>query len=184
MELAQLLRECKKERASAQKALYERFSAMGFLLCRRYVKSDEASEEILHNGFLKCFTALRKFDYSSDGAFIAWFKKILVNECLMHLRRNHSFLQVALEDAAEMPVDENFLDGIEATEIFKLITSLPTGYRTVFNLAVVEGMAHKEIATLLGISEGTSKSQLSKGRQMLQQLLIQSNPEYVLRQTK
>ncbi|RYY87727.1 MAG: sigma-70 family RNA polymerase sigma factor [Chitinophagaceae bacterium] len=184
MELQQLVRDCKKGRASAQKALYERFAQPLFLLCRRYVRNDEAAEEVLHNGWLKCFEAIARFDYVNDAATVGWLKRIMVNECLMHLRRNNSFLQVALEDAPELPDNERVLEGLEATEIFQLITKLPTGYRTVFNLFVLEEYGHKEIAVMLGISEGTSKSQLSKARQLLQQLLIQSNPEYALRKTR
>ncbi|RYY90045.1 MAG: RNA polymerase sigma factor [Chitinophagaceae bacterium] len=184
MELQQLLKECTKGRASAQKALYERFARPLFLLCRRYVRSDEAAEEVLHNGFLKCFDRIGSLQYVNDAAAVGWLKKIMVNECLMHLRRQASFLQVALDDAPELPEGERVLDGLSATEIFSLIMKLPTGYRTVFNLYVLEEYSHKDIAALLGISEGTSKSQLSKARQLLQQLLIQSNPDYALRKTR
>ncbi|RYY65930.1 MAG: sigma-70 family RNA polymerase sigma factor [Chitinophagaceae bacterium] len=155
-----------------------------FLLCRRYLRNDEAAEEVLHNGFLKCFAGIGRLQYVSEAATVGWLKRIMVNECLMHLRRHNSFLQVALEEAPELPDDERVLEGLEASEIFLLVTKLPTGYRTVFNLYVLEEYSHKEIAALLGISEGTSKSQLSKARQLLQQLLIQSNPDYAYRQTR
>lgn len=184
MELQQLVKECGKGRASAQKALYERFARPLFLLCRRYLRNDEAAEEVLHNGFLKCFDGIGRLAWVNEAATVGWLKRIMVNECLMHLRRHNSFLQVALEDAPELPEDERILEGLEASEIFQLITRLPTGYRTVFNLYVLEEYSHKEIAVLLGISEGTSKSQLSKARQLLQQFLIQSNPDYALRQTR
>ncbi|GAB4093393.1 RNA polymerase sigma factor [Flaviaesturariibacter terrae] len=184
MELQLLVKECQKGRAAAQKALYERFARPLFLLCRRYVRSDEAAEEVLHNGFLKCFDNIGRLSYVNEGATVGWLRKIMVNECLMHLRRHNSFLQVAVEDAPELPDEERVLEGLEAGEIFSLIMKLPTGYRTVFNLYVLEQYGHKEIAALLGISEGTSKSQLSKARQLLRQLLIQSNPEYALRQSR
>jgi RNA polymerase sigma factor (sigma-70 family) len=184
MELNELLNGCKRGRTAAQKAIYDRFARSLFLLCRRYVKSDACAEEVLHNGFLKFFSSLDRFVYENDGATVAWMKKIMVNECLMHLRREHSFLQVSVDDATDIPVHEDPLDSLEATEIFMLILKLPTGYRTVFNLHVLEGVPHREIAALLGISEGTSKSQLNKARALLQQLLIQKKPEYALRQTK
>jgi RNA polymerase sigma factor (sigma-70 family) len=101
----------------------------------------------------------------------------MVNECLQELRRKHSFLVVAEEEAEDIPGSDDVLATIGAAEIYKMIMQLPTGYRTVFNLFVLEQMSHKEIAALLNITEGTSKSQLNKARQMLQQVLQQQNAE-------
>ena len=129
-------------------------------------------------GFLKIFQSLNQFDYVNDAAAFGWMKRIMVNECLMELRKKNSFLLVAESVAHEMAVDEDALSQLAADEIYKLITQLPIGYRTVFNLFVMEQMGHKEIAAALSITEGTSKSQLSKARTMLQQLLQQQNKVY------
>jgi RNA polymerase sigma factor (sigma-70 family) len=184
MELDQLLKDCQRGHAAAQKAVYDRFARPLFALCRRYVKSDAAAEEMLHNGLLKFFTSLDRFVYQSEAATVAWMKKILVNECLMHLRRENSFLHVGLHEAQEVAIADDTLDRFESAHIYAAIMQLPVGYRTVFNLYVLEQYTHKEIASLLGITEGTSKSQLSKARALLQQTLIRNHPEYALRKTR
>ena len=127
------------------------------------------------NGFLCIFKALPNFEYQNDGAAIAWMKRIMVNECLRSLRKKEPLLLVAEELGQEIPVEANALDKLAVEELFQLITQLPTGYRTVFNLYAVEGLKHSEIAQELGITEGTSKSQLNKARMMLQQLLAAKN---------
>jgi RNA polymerase sigma factor (sigma-70 family) len=147
-------------------------------LCRRYLKTDEQAEETMMGGFLKIFQSLNQFDYVNDAAAFGWMKRIMVNECLMELRKKNSFLLVAESSANDIAVDEDALSQMAADEIYQLITQLPIGYRTVFNLFVMEQMGHKEIAASLNITEGTSKSQLSKARNMLQQLLQQQNEVY------
>jgi len=180
--LEQLLKCCRRNEAKAQRMFYDSFADGMFLLCRRYLDSDMDAEEALMNGFLKFFRSLDTFHHRSDGATISYLKKLMVNECLMQLRGRHSFVQLPVEEFLAM--DDDIIDGLSADEIFRLITELPPGYRTVFNLAVVENLSHAEIASLLGIAEGTSRSQLNKARQMLQQLLIQKNPEYAFRKSK
>jgi RNA polymerase sigma-70 factor (ECF subfamily) len=177
MELAILLKECKEERITAQKWLFDQFSTRYFLLCRRYLRSNELAEECMMNGFLCIFKALPNFEYQNDGASIAWMKRIMINECLRSLRKKEPLLLVVEELSNEMPVESNALDKLAAEELFQLITQLPIGYRTVFNLYAVEGFKHREIARELGITEGTSKSQLNKARMMLQQLLAAKNNE-------
>jgi RNA polymerase sigma-70 factor (ECF subfamily) len=183
MQLYQLLNECKQQNPTAQRRLYDQFAMSMFLLCRRYVKSNETAEEVMLNGFLKFFKALNNFTYVNDEATIGWLRKIMINQCLMELRSNNSFLQLA-DEVPEFTVDEEAISKISAEEIFSLITQLPLGYRTVFNLSVIEELSHKEIAQLLGISEGTSRSQLSKAKQLLQQMLTKNNLEYAWRKTK
>jgi len=180
--LEQLLKCCRRNDAKAQRVFYDSFADGMFLLCRRYLDSDMDAEEALMNGFLKFFRSLDRFRYEDDGSSIAYLKKLMVNECLMQLRGRHSFVQLPVEDFAALT--DTIIDELSADEIFQLITRLPPGYRTVFNLAVVEDLSHAEIASLLGIAEGTSRSQLNKARQMLQQLLIQNNPEYAWRKSK
>src|SRR5215203_421527 len=111
-----------------------------FLVCRRYLKTDGEAEEVLMNGLLKFCRSLETFHYETDAATYSWIKKIMVNECLMHLRKNNCFLQVGHVDTHESADHDNVIDHLDAEEIFTLITQLPIGYRTVFNLYVVEGL--------------------------------------------
>jgi len=175
MELAQLLRECRYQSITAQKYLYDRFSVQLYLICRRYLKSDAEAEEVLQNGFLKIFNALETFTYDTDAAFVAWMKKIMINECLQELRKKNNFYLVAEESAIDISGADTIISKISADEIYKLITEMPIGYRTVFNLYVIEGYSHYEIAAQLNISAGTSKSQLNKARKKLQESITQMN---------
>jgi RNA polymerase sigma factor (sigma-70 family) len=184
MELAQLIKECRGGSITAQKYLYDRYAQPMFLLCRRYLRNDGTAEEVLMNGFLQFFQQLHRFQYTGDAATYAWIKKIMVNECLMQLRRQHSFLQVATDDIPESSSVQDPLEKLEAAEIYVLITQLPLGYRTVFNLYAIEHYSHAEIAKMLGISEGTSKSQCHKARQLLRQMIRQQNEYYVREQVK
>ena len=183
MELAKLVKEAKQGSTAAQKCLFDQLSDKMLLICRRYVKNKEDAEEILLDGFFKFFRNLKDFNYQGDPALHAWLKRIMINECLMFLRKKNVFSIVTDTMAAEMPLQEEALDNLSAAEIFTMIVQLPVGYRTVFNLYAVEGMAHAEIALLMGISEGTSKSQLSKARSLLQKMLVQKGEAYGKRKT-
>jgi len=172
----QLLTGCRKENRIAQKHLFEKYADAMMLLCRRYVKNAETAEEVMHNGFLNFFKSLSHFKYVNEQATLGCLRKIMVNECLQFLRQKNSFLHIAEEINEDDAVDKEYIiSRLSAVEIFKWITELPVGYRTVFNLYVLEGMTHKEIADLLQISEGTSKSQLSKARNMMQQLFTKNH---------
>jgi RNA polymerase sigma-70 factor (ECF subfamily) len=153
-------------------------------VCRRYVKSVEDAEEILLDGFYKMFRALKDFTYQGDEAFQGWVKRIIVNECLMFLRKRAPFAVVAESDAEEIPFPAEVLDSMSASEILLQIIQLPVGYRTVFNLYAIEGFSHPEIAAMLGIHEGTSRSQLAKARQLLQKMILTKQPGYGSRQSK
>ena len=154
------------------------------MLCRRYVKSQEDAEERMLDGFYKFFKTLPKFQYLSDAALHAWLKKTMVNECLMQLRKKNVFNIVSESMASELSLEEDMLDELSAEEIFNLVVQLPLGYRTVFNLYVIEGFDHKEIAGILNISEGTSKSQLSKSKGLLQKMLLSKGNEHARQQSK
>ncbi|MFT3934648.1 MAG: sigma-70 family RNA polymerase sigma factor [Chitinophagaceae bacterium] len=184
MEIVQLVKEAKQGSTAAQKCLFDQLSGNMLLLCRRYVKSREDAEEILLDGFYKFFTNLTQFHYQGDAALYSWLKKIMVNECLMFLRKKNVFIMVSETTAEEIPWQEDALNNLSAAEIFNLIIQLPVGYRTVFNLYCIEGMPHAEIALQLGISEGTSKSQLSKAKTLLQKMLLQIDNDYARRKTK
>lgn len=168
MNEAEMIIGCKKKNAKAQKALFDQYSYGMLLVCMRYVKHQPDAEEMMLNGFYKFYTSIGQFIYTGTGSIGAWLKKIMINECLMFLRRKEGLHIMDEEHAADIAANDAIIDQLAADEIFNLITTLPVGYRTVFNLFVMERMSHKEIAALLGITEGTSKSQLNKGRLLLQ----------------
>ncbi len=184
MDTAALIKEAKRGSTAAQECLFDRLSGNMLMLCRRYVKRPEDAEELLLDGFYKFFKNLPAFNYQGEAALYAWLKKIMVNECLMFLRKKNVFTIVTESVAEEIILAEDVLAKLSAEEIFNLVVQLPVGYRTVFNLYVIEGFEHKEIAGLMGISEGTSKSQLSKSKALLQKMLSQKGIEYVKRKVQ
>jgi RNA polymerase sigma factor (sigma-70 family) len=179
MDITTLVKEAKQGSTAAQKCLFDAFADKMLLLCCRYVKRKEDAEELLLDGFYKFFKSLHSFTYRGEPALYTWLKRIMINECLMFLRKKNVFTIVTESAAEEIVLEEEALSNLSASEIFKLVVTLPVGYRTVFNLYVIEGMEHKEIAVLMGITEGTSKSQLSKARLLLQKMLSQKGIEYV-----
>ena len=184
MNLSELIREAKQGSEAAQKYLFDQMADKLLMICRRYVKNPEDAEEMMLNGFYKFFKNLSSFNYQGDAALFGWMKKIMINECLMFLRKKNVFTIVSDSTAENISLEEEALNNLSATEIFNLVIQLPVGYRTVFNLYVIEGLEHKEIAALLGISDGTSKSQLSKAKVLLQKMLLKNGIEYVRRKSK
>ncbi|MBR7209047.1 RNA polymerase sigma factor [Hymenobacter negativus] len=166
---ADLIAACVRGEHRAQRQLYDQLAGLMLTVCRRYLKRREDAEEALILGFAKMFRALP--NYRFEGSFEGWVRRIMVNEALMQLRQRE-MMTVSFEDFAQ---PENLATTaatadtqLQAEDLMALLATLPTGYRTVFNLYALEGYGHQEIAELLGISEGTSKSQLSKARAMLQ----------------
>lgn len=142
-----------------------------YSVCRRYVMQLQEAEDILVCGFTKVFQKLNQF--KGQGSFEGWVRRIMVNEALTFIRRNKSmYLEVEIEKASREPDLNKLSDQLEVEDLEKLIDQLPMGYKTVFNLYAIEGFSHKEIAEKLGISENTSKSQLSRARVHLQKLLL------------
>lgn len=184
MNIPEQIHDARSGNAAAQKALFDHLADPMMAVCCRYLKSREDAEEVLLDGFCKFFSHLTDFRYQGEAALYAWIKKIMVNECLMFLRRRHAFSVVTERTAEEVALPVEPLAGLSADEIFNLIIRLPVGYRTVFNLHVIEGMEHREIAKALGIAEGTSKSQLSKAKLLLQKMLMQKGVRYVKRNTR
>jgi RNA polymerase sigma-70 factor (ECF subfamily) len=184
MNTSELVREAKQGSAAAQKYLFDQMADKLLMLCRRYVKSPEDAEEIMLDGFYKFFKNLSSFSYQGEAALFAFIKKIMVNECLMFLRKKNVFNIVSDTTAENIPLEEDALNNLSADEIFNLIVQLPVGYRTVFNLYEVEGMKHNEIAALLNISENTSKSQLSKAKNLLQKILLSKGIDYGKRKSR
>ena len=164
----ELIDGCKLDDRRAQKALYERYSPDMLGVCRRYIKVQEDAEDVLVEAFFKVFDKIDQF--KQEGSFEGWIRRIVVNESLMFLRKRHNFKLTVELDKVEIGEPANVPAELEAREILSLLNDLPTGYRTVFNLYVLEGFKHKEIAETLGISINTSKSQLILAKKRLQEL--------------
>ncbi|WP_019946809.1 RNA polymerase sigma factor [Hymenobacter aerophilus] len=166
----ELIVACRQGSSRAQKQLYEQFSGLMLSVCLRYLRRREDAEEALIVGFTKVFRALDQ--YRHEGSFEGWIRRIVVNEALGMLRRKEP-LHMAIDDLTyDVPaVAATAESQLSADDMLALLAGLPAGYRTVFNLYALEGYSHPEIGELLGISEGTSKSQLSKARGMLQRRL-------------
>ena len=169
---------CKKQDRISQKYLFDTYSDGMLMVCMRYVKNLPDAEELMLNGFYNFYRSIERFIYNGQGSIGAWLKKIMVNECLMFLRKKGALRIVDEGYATDVTAEDEIAEHTNAGEIFKIIMTLPDGYRTVFNLFVIEGYSHKEIAGLLGISEGTSKSQLNKARAILQKLVKQNGCYY------
>jgi RNA polymerase sigma-70 factor (ECF subfamily) len=184
MQLGKLIHESKKGSSAAQKCLFDEMAPRMLVICLRYVKSQEDAEELMLNGFFKFFRNIQAFTFQEDAALYGYVKRIMVNECLMFLRKKKSFTIVAETNAEDISLAEEALDNLSADEILGLIIQLPVGYRTVFNLNIIEGYNHAEIAEMMGISQGTSKSQLSKARVLLQKMVTQKGIEYARQQSK
>jgi RNA polymerase sigma factor (sigma-70 family) len=184
MNLSDLIQEAKQGSTAAQKCLFDEMAGKSLIICRRYVKNAEDAEEIMLDGFYKFFKNLSSFTYQGDAALFGWMKKIMINECLMFLRKKNVFTIASDTIAEELSLEEEALNNLSAAEIFNLIIQLPVGYRTVFNLFEIEGMRHNEIATLLNISESTSKSQLFKAKNLLQKMLLTKGIVYVKRKSQ
>lgn len=186
MNTGDLIREARAGSAAAQKCIFDLMADKMLVVCSRYVKKREDAEELLLDGFYKFFSNLPGFQYQGEAALYTWIKRIMINECLMFLRKKSVFNMVTEIDGRteEIPFDENIFSRLSAAELHTLIVRLPAGYRTVFNLYAVEGLNHREIAELLDIAEGTSKSQLKKARTLLQKMVTQKGESYVRRKTQ
>ena len=152
----------------SQKAIYDALSAKMFAVCLRYMGDRESAEDILQDGFVTLFSKLDTF--SGDGSFEGWARKIFVNTALMTLRKKDALKNSEDVDAAwDIPSGTpTAVQQIGYEELIKMISELPPGFRTVFNMYIIEGYSHKEIAEALGISETTSRSQLQRARTLLQ----------------
>jgi RNA polymerase sigma factor (sigma-70 family) len=179
-----LLDECAKEIRTSQKRLYALFFEYAMSICMRYADTGNDALEILNDGFLKVFREIRKFEPLQSnpvGAFKAWMKKIMIFTAIDHYRKNQKYnrntddlKETVLEQPAQ---DETQLEKLSHKEIMECVVKLPPAYRTVFSLFVIDGFSHNEIAERMGISTGTSKSNLAKARAWLQKMLTTINKE-------
>jgi len=164
-EETELIKLAVENNRQAQQQIYSRFSSKMLSVCRQYIKDIQLAEDVMITAFMKVFTNLSKFE--NKGSFEGWIRRIMVNECISYLRVQKKVKFT--ED--EIYVEESFnaIDSkFSIDQIQFLIDALPDGYKMVFNLYAIEGYKHNEIAKMLGINEGTSKSQLSHARKMLQ----------------
>ena len=149
--------------------IYHRHVRYLSALCSRYISSDDDIKDVLQESFLKIFSSLKNFKYRGEGSLKAWMAKITLNETLNFIRSNSHFIFVDIENNDKDWVDEDKIDteDIPTETLHRFIRELPDGYRTVFNLYVIDDMSHKQIASLLGIKENSSASQLHKAKAML-----------------
>jgi RNA polymerase sigma-70 factor (ECF subfamily) len=155
----------------SQEELYNKYAARMMAVCMRYTKSKEEAEDIFHEAFVKVFNHLN--DFKLQNSFEGWIRRVMVNTAINHFHKNKAMKIVDDIDNhhntfAEAP---EILGSLQNDELMQMISSLPTGYRMVFNMAVIEGYQHKEIAELLKINEGTSKSQLAKAKALLKRMI-------------
>lgn len=163
----------------AQREFYGRHKVSMFKLCRMYIKNKHTAEDVLQEGFVKIFRALDSYD-SSKGQLETWMRAIFTNTCLMQIRSEKRISEtVELTNVIsdlQFSFDEKKLSTLSLTEIYAMLHDLPDGYRMVFVLFFVEGLNHKEISNLLGISTNTSKTQLFKSKKKMQELIIKKFP--------
>jgi len=148
--------------------MYRRFAPKMYGVCLRFARNTMEAEDILQEGFIKVYTYLK--DYRYEGSFEGWIRRTFVNTAInFYRRKSKELLEVSIQQhEIAVPFNATIIENLSVKELLKLIQELPEGYRIVFNLNVMEGYTHKEIAELLGISENTSKSQLSRARTALQ----------------
>lgn len=174
-EIKDLVKRCKAGERKAQENLYKQFASKMLGVCMRYATDKMEAEDMLQNGFIQVFQKMG--DYRGDGSFEGWVRRIMVHCSIAYYRKHHKMLQVVASEGegTEQSVNAGAIANLDAKDLMKLIQQLSPGYRMVFNLYAIEGYSHKEISEIMGISEGASKSQLSRARTILKEQIIQSN---------
>ena len=173
-ELTDLIAGCRLGNRKAQELLYKLFAAKMLGVCIRYATDRMEAEDMLQNGFIKVFGKIR--DFKGEGSFEGWVRRIMVHTSIENYRKNYKMLQFVEMDLAE---EGQFVNPIasanlEAKDLLAMIQTLTPGYRLVFNLYALEGYSHREIGEMLNISEGASKSQLSRARTILKEMVIKT----------
>ena len=167
-----MLSGCLRNNATAQEALYNRFSPRMLGVCYRFAKNREDAEDMLQEGFIKVFTQIHQ--YRNEGALEGWIRRIIVHTCINILKKNKKFSDsVDIIHASSVHIKEEMIPSImQAKQVVECIRTLPIGYRTVLNLYAIEGYSHREIAEMLDIEESTSRSQYTRAKAMLEEILI------------
>lgn len=166
-----LFEGCRRGDRKAQENLYKTLASRMMGICMRYAKDTFEAEDVLQMGFVKVFQKIS--DFRGEGSFEGWIRRIMVNTAIESYRKNLRNLNlVDIDEVYDQPQNTFDMSGLELKDLLKLVQQLPNGYRLVFNLYVIEGYSHKEIAKQLGITEGASKSQLSRARAILKEKII------------
>lgn len=167
-----LIKKCLRRNPKAQRYLYEKYKVMWFMICLRYGRNKDEAEDMLQEGLISIFKDLKQYDVKK-AAFSTWSSKVMVNAALQNLRKwkKLDFHEDIDTHSNLVMHEEDVYDKLGAKELTYIVQSLPNGYRVVFNLYVIEGYKHREIAEMLNISENTSKSQLRKAKSMLRNQL-------------
>ncbi len=170
----QMLKGCLENNASTQEVLYNRFSPRMLGVCYRFARNREDAEDMLQEGFIKIFSQIHQF--RSQGALEGWIRRIIVHTCINILKKNKKFTDsVDLFHANALHTNESNIPSImQAKQVVDCIRLLPLGYRTVLNLYAIEGYSHREIASILDIEESTSRSQYTRAKAMLEDVLLKN----------
>ena len=172
-----LIEQCAKGDRQAQRALYDRFAGRMLVVAIRYTKSDQEAEDVLQEAFIKIFEKIKSFRGEANIAF--WIKKVVINTALNSQRSKlYMFPMVDVTSMPEARPDDMSLQGFHFKDLLRYIQELPSGCQTIFNLYAIEGYNHQEIAEMLDISAGTSKSQYSRARQLLQEKIRKETIRY------
>jgi RNA polymerase sigma factor (sigma-70 family) len=169
--LTDLIKGCQLGNRKAQEVLYKLFAAKMLGVCMRYATDKMEAEDMLQNGFIKVFGKIE--DYRGEGSFEGWVRRIMVHSSIEYYRKHHKMMQLVEMDTAgaEQLVNPVGASILEAKDLLAIIQTLSPGYRMVFNMYAIEGYSHKEIAEVMNISEGASKSQLSRARAILKEMV-------------
>lgn len=167
----QIIAGCKDQKREAQKALYETYARTMYGICLRYCSDEDVAKDLLQDGFIKVFAHIASFQ--EKGSFEGWMKRIFINQALENIRKKKAIIQTSddlenLSDIVDDSTEDDQMYNISENELLKMIQELPPGYSAVFNMYAIENYSHKEIADMLEISEGTSRSQYVRARQLLQ----------------
>ena len=165
----ELVDGCIREDRICQRELWNRYSKKIMSLCLRYCNSQEEAEDALMEAYVKIYDNLAKFRFQSS--LETWMRRVAVNLCINKIRARKHIWSSITEDEYRLGYTDDAFDNLQVDQIMKMVEALPVGYRTVFNLYAIEGYSHKDIADMLGIDEGTRRSQFSKARKVLQQSL-------------
>jgi len=166
-----IIEGCMQNNPVAQRELYNRYSPKMLAVCYRFAPSREDAEDMLQEGFIRVFSQMHSFQHK--GSFEGWIRKIIVHSCINILKRNKRFNDnVDLEEAMQAGVKETIPSIMQAKQVVECIRLLPIGYRTVLNLYAIEGYSHREIAEIMDIEESTSRSQYTRAKNMLEQILV------------
>lgn len=169
-----LVEKCKAGERKAQEMLYKQFASKMMGVCLRYATDRMEAEDMLQNGFIRMFQKIG--DYRGEGSFEGWVRRIMVHSAIEYYRKHHKMMQVVAveEGEADSAVNPVAVANLDAKDLMRLIQNLSPGYRMVFNLYAIEGYSHREIAAIVGITEGASKSQLSRARSILKEMIAKS----------